>query len=253
MAEQGMKIFNGIFKRTHRSLKQEFRKLYRLNQIFISENTQYVSNAESQGIILPEDYKGPVTDVMPTADPSITSDQQRIQQAGAIAQRVAAAPGLYDRYEAEHTFLKAMKVTNIEKLLPDPKGPNAIKPQPNIKLQIEEMKVKSKQAEAELAMKMGLLKLMADAELNQAKIEKLKAEAEVLKIGVLHEGEKLRLQEINTQIGLQREHRAGILGSIETMNKVFLNMTKDQQGQQQPQIPMDMGMGMGGQGQPPQM
>ena len=253
MAEQGMKIFNGIFKRTHRSLKQEFRKLYRLNQIFVNENTQYVSNAQSLGIVLATDYDGPVTDVMPTADPSITSDQQRIQQAAAIAQRVAAAPGLYDRYEAEQTFLKAMKVTNIEKLLPDPKGPNAIQPQPNIKLQIEEMRIRSKQAEIELAMKLGLLKLMADAELNQAKIEKLQAEAEIFKIGVLHEGEKLRLQEINTQIGLRREHRAGILGSIETMNKVFLNMTKDQQRQEQPQIPMDMGMGMGEQEQVPQM
>jgi chaperonin GroES len=253
MAEQGMKIFNGIFKRTHRSLKQEFRKLYRLNQIFINENTQYVSNAQSLGIVLATDYAGPITDVMPTADPSITSDQQRIQQAAAIAQRVAAAPGLYDRYEAEQTFLKAMKVTNIEKLLPDPKGPNAIQPQPDIKLQIEEMRIRSKQAEIELAMKLGLLKLMADAELNQAKIEKLQAEAEIFKIGVLHEGEKLRLQEINTQIGLRREHRAGILGSIETMNKVFLNMTKDQQRQEQPQIPMDMGMGMGKQEQVPQM
>jgi chaperonin GroES len=254
MAEQGMKIFNGIFKRTHRSLKQEFRKLYRLNQIFVSENTQYVSNAQSQGIVLATDYDGPVTDVMPTADPSVTSDAQRMQQAAAIAQRVAATPGLYNRYEAEYSFLKAMKVTNIDKLLPDPKGPNAVQPPPNIKLQIEEMKIKSKQAEGELAMKMGLLKLMSDAELNQAKIEKLKAEAEVLKIGVLHEGEKLRLQEINTQIGLQRERREGILSSIDTMNKVYSSMMSSQpQGQQQPQIPMDMGMGMGGQEQAPQM
>jgi len=254
MAEQGMKIFNGIFKRTHRSLKQEFRKLYRLNQVFVSENTQYVSNAQSQGIVLATDYDGPVTDVMPTADPSVTSDAQRMQQAAAIAQRVAATPGLYNRYEAEYSFLKAMKVTNIDKLLPDPKGPNAIQPPPNIKLQIEEMKIKSKQAEGELAMKMGLLKLMSDAELNQAKIEKLKAEAEVLKIGVLHEGEKLRLQEINTQIGLQRERREGILSSIDTMNKVYSSIMSSQpQGQQQPQIPMDMGMGMGGQEQAPQM
>jgi len=252
MAEQGMKIFNGIFKRTHRSLKQEFRKLYRLNQIFVTENTQYVSNAKSEGIVLATDYSGPVTDVMPTADPSVTSDAQRLNQAAAIAQRVAATPGLYNRYEAERTFLKAMKVTNIEKLLPDPKGPNAIPQPPNIKLQIEEMKIKSKQAEVELTMKMGLLKLMADAELNQAKIKKLEAEAEVLKIGVLHEGEKLRLQEINTQIGLQRERREGILGSIDTMNKVMASMMGDQKGQQQPQMPdmQSMGGSMGGMEQP---
>ena len=250
MAEQGMKIFNGIFKRTHRSLKQEFRKLYRLNQIFVTENTQYVSNAKSEGIVLATDYEGPVTDVMPTADPSVTSDAQRVNQAAAIAQRVAATPGLYNRYEAEYTFLKAMKVTNIDKLLPDPKGPNAIPQPPNIKLQIEEMKIKSKQAESELAMKMGLLKLMGDAELNQAKIKKLEAEAEVIKIGVLHEGEKLRLQEINTQIGMQRERREGIISSIDTMNKVYTSMMGSQQGQQQPQAPA-AGMGMGGMEQPP--
>ena len=246
MAEQGMKIFNGIFKRTHRSLKQEFRKLYRLNQIFISENTQYVSNAQSQGIVLATDYDGPVTDVMPTADPSITSDAQRIQQAAAIAQRVASSPDLYNRYEAEYGFLKAMKVMNIDKLLPDPKGPNAIQPQPNIKIQIEEMKIRSKQVESELAMKMGLLKLMTEAELNQAKIKKLEAEAEVLKIGVLHQGEKLRIQEINTQIGLQRERREGILNSIDIMNKVYSSMMGSQpQEQQQLQIPMDTGMDTG--------
>jgi chaperonin GroES len=249
MAEQGMKIFNGIFKRTHRSLKQEFRKLYRLNQIFVTDNTQYVSNAKSEGLVLATDYDGPVTDVMPTADPSVTSDAQRMNQAAAIAQRVAATPGLYNRYEAEYSFLKAMKVTNIDKLLPDPKGPNAIQPPPNIKLQIEEMKIKGKQAESELAMKMGLLKLMGDAELNQAKIKKLEAEAEVLKIGVLHEGEKLRLQEINTQIGMQRERREGILSSIDTMNKVYTSMMGSQQEQQQPQAPA-AGMDMGGMGQP---
>jgi len=251
MAEQGMKIFNGIFKRTHRSLKQEFRKLYRLNQIFVTENTQYVSNAKNEGLVLATDYSGPVTDVMPTADPSITSDSQRLQQAAAIAQRVAATPGLYNRYEAEVTFLKAMKVTNIEKLLPDPKGPNAIPAPQNPKLQIEQMKLQAKQASDQLTMKIALLKLMGEAELNQAKIQKLEAEAEVLKIGVLHEGEKMRIQEINTQIAMQRERREGVLSSIQTMNDVYDRMMQSQPEQMQPQAP-DMGMGMGGQMQLPQ-
>ena len=241
MAEQGMKIFNGIFKRTHRSLKQEFRKLYRLNQIFVTDNTQYVSNAKSQGIVLASDYDGPVTDVMPTADPSVTSDAQRVAQANAIAQRVAATPGLYDRYEAEYTLLKAMKITNIDKILPDPKGPNAIPSPQNPKIQLEQMKIQAKQAESELAMKMGLLKLMSEAELNQAKIEKLKAEAEAIKVGIATEGEKMRLQEINSQIGLQRERREGILSSIQTMQKVYSAMMGEQQ-QEQPQAPMVMGM-----------
>ena len=244
MAEQGMKIFNGIFKRTHRSLKQEFRKLYRLNQIFITENISYTSDNKNGGMILASDYEGPVTDVMPTADPSVTSDAQRVNQAMAIAQRVAATPGLYNRYEAEHTFLKAMKVTNIDKILPDPKGPNAVPPPVNPKIQIEQLKVQAKQASDQLTMKMALLKLMSEAELNQAQIQKLEAEAEAIKIGIVTEGEKMRIQEINMQIGLQRERREGVMSAIQTMNSVYDVMMKNKQdGSEQPtmeQPPMEM-------------
>jgi chaperonin GroES len=244
MAEQGMKIFNGIFKRTHRSLKQEFRKLYRLNQIFITENTPYVSNAKNTGLVLVSDYEGPVTDVMPTADPSITSDTQRLNQAAAIAARVQATPGLYNRYEAEYTFLKAMKITNIDKILPDPNGPNAVQVPPNPKLQIEQLKIQAKQASDQLNMKMALLKLMSEAELNQAQIQKLTAEAESIKIGIATEGERMRIQEINMQIGLQRERREGVLTSIKTMNDVYDRMISEQQQPQQnmeqAQLPMDM-------------
>jgi len=229
MAEQGMKVFNGIFKRTHRSLKQEFRKLYRLNQIFVDENTPYVSGANGSGMVLASDYEGPVTDVMPTSDPSITSDSQRINQASAIAARVAATPGLYNRYEAEYTFLKAMRVTNIDKLLPDPSGPNAIQAPPNPKVQIEQMKLQAKQASDQLTMKVALLKLMGEAELNQAQIQKLEAEVEDIKIGIVTEGERMRIQEINMQIGLQRERREGVMNAIKTMNVAFDKMVAGSQ------------------------
>ena len=243
MAEQGMKVFNGIFKRTHRSLKQEFRKLYRLNQIFVSENTPYVSDSTGSGMVLASDYEGPVTDVMPTSDPSITSEAQRINQASAIASRVAATPGLYNRYEAEYAFLKALKVTNIDRLLPDPNGPNAIPAPVNPKLQIEQLKIQAKQASDQLTMKIALLKLMGEAELDQAQIQKLQAEVEEIKIGIVTEGERMRIQEINMQIGLQRERREGVMNAIKTMNTAFDKMmagSKEDLGQfnvEMPQLP----------------
>ena len=252
MAEQGMKIFNGIFKRTHRSLKQEFRKLYRLNQIFISENTHYVSNATNAGIILIDDYEGPVTDVCPTADPSITSDTQRLNQAMGIASRVAATPGLYNRYEVERTFLRAMKITNIEKVLPNPKGPNAVPPPVNPKLQIEQLKIQAKQASDQLEMKMALLKLMSEAELNQAQIQKLQAEAEAIKIGIATEGEKMRIQEINMQIGLQRERREGLLTAISTMNSVYDTMMRHGKDSPGDDMVSNLMGGQQGMGQPQQ-
>jgi chaperonin GroES len=226
MAEQGMKIFNGIFKRTYRSLKQEFRKLYRLNQIFITDDYRFIQNSEGSnvGMILKDDYKGPATDVMPTADPSITSDHQRVMQATALVGRAASAPGLYNKYETEVAFLKAMKVADIETILPNPKGPNALPPFVHPKIQIEQLKEEGKKAERDLKMKLGLLELMNKAELSQAQIQKLEAEAEVLKMGVLHEAEKHRLNEINTQIALQRERREGVLESVRLMNDMYATM-----------------------------
>ena len=128
---------------------------------------------------------------------------------------------MYNRYEAEVTYLKALKVPNIDKILPDPKGPNAVPPPVNPKVQIEQMKLQAKQASDQLDMKMALLKLMSEAELNQAQIQKLQAEAEAIKIGIATEGEKMRIQEINMQIALQRERREGVLGAIKTMNDVY--------------------------------
>ena len=81
---------------------------------------------------------------------------------------------------------------------------------------------------------------MSDAELNQAHIQKLEAEAEAIKIGIAIEGEKMRIQEINTQIALQRERREGVLSAIQTMNTVYDKMMQgqpEQQTQEQPQMP----------------
>ena len=70
------------------------------------------------------------------------------------------------------------------------------------------------------------------------------AEAESIKIGIATEGERMRIQEINMQIGLQRERREGVLTSIRTMNDVYDRMISEQQQPQQNmeqlQLPMDM-------------
>src|SRR5665811_895959 len=54
--EQGMKIFSGIFKRTYRSLRDEFRKQFRLNQLYITETKYYSDARDNSGTILKDDY-----------------------------------------------------------------------------------------------------------------------------------------------------------------------------------------------------
>ena len=124
--------------------------------------------------------------------------------------------------------------------MPDPKGPNAVPPPVNPKIQVEQLKMQAKQASDQLTMKMALLKLMSDAELNQAQIQKLEAEAEAIKIGIVTEGEKMRIQEINTQIAMQRERREGVMGAIQAMNSVYDTMMKGQEATQQETSPAPM-------------
>ena len=234
VAEEGKKVFNGIFKRTYRSLKNEFRKLYRLNQLHITENMTFISEATDRGVILVKDYEGDSSDVRPSADPSITSDSMRLQQAMAMQAAVTASPGLYNRYEVEKRFLKAIRVQDIDLLLPDPTGPNKIEPGVDPKLQIEQIKAKTAEAVIDLKMKLGLLKIMKDAEVAQAKIFKLEAEAKLIETEVGTVESKQKISKINTAISLQRERREGILSSVETMTKAFGMIG----GAEQPQSPM---------------
>ncbi len=226
MAEEGKKVFNGIFKRTYRSLKQEFRKWYRLNQLHIAQDHSYVSEAQGEGNILVKDYEGNSSDVRPAADPSITSDALRLQQAVAMREAAMSTKGLYDRYQVESRFLTALKVQDVDVILPDPKGPKAVPPPIDPKVQVEQIKAQTQQAENELTMKMGILKLMKEAELNQGKIHLLEAQVKQIEAEIDSGNKQHKLNEINTAIALQREHRDGILSSVDTMTKVFQAMHK---------------------------
>jgi chaperonin GroES len=215
MAEQGMKIFSGIFKRTYRSLKDEFQKLYRLNQLYLEDEAQFDSD-NGEFNIFATDYTGPSTDIRPAADPHIVSDSQRMAQAQAMLQLATTTPGVSMR-EAQLMFAKAWKISDLERLLPDPKGPNAIPQAPDIKLQIAQMENQTRQADQQLKLKLGVLKLMKDAELNQAKIHKLEAEAvkALEEAGGITTGHNIAM--INAEIAATKAKNDGIKQAIDTI------------------------------------
>lgn len=219
MVEQGMKIFSSIFKRVYRSLKDEFRKQYRLNQLYLqaSQDFEVLTTGEGATITL-NDYSGPHTDIRPAADPNIVSDAQRAQQAQALLQVAMSSPG-YNVYEVHKRYLEALKIPAIEQVLPDPKGPNAIPPVPNIKLQIEQMKEQGKTLDMQVRLKLGMMKLLQDADVNQAKILKLQAEA--MKLAAEADGveKNQQIALLNAQIGAAKAHQDGILKSLELIQK----------------------------------
>ena len=227
--EQGMKVFNGIYKRTWRAMKEEFQKLYRLNQLYLpSEPVEFEYNSELS-FVLPDDYAMDMKLVKPAADPNVVSDSQRQMQAQAVLQ-LATSTGGFNMYEVQKRYLDALKVSAIDQILPDPKGPNAIKPGPSEKMQIEKMKNDERQMNHQLRFKLGIAKLMQEAELQQAKITELQAKAvlELEQADGVKSGHAIAMLE--AQIGAKRAHVDGILKSIEMMNNLEKEASNDGTG-----------------------
>jgi len=226
VVEQGMKVFNGIYKRTWRAMKEEFQKLYRLNQLYLpSEPVEFEYNNELQ-FVLPDDYSMDMKLVKPAADPNVVSDSQRQMQAQAVLQ-LAQSSGGFNMYEVQKRYLDALKVNAIDQILPDPKGPNAIKPGPSEKMQIEKMKNDERQMNHQLKFKLGIAKLMQEAELQQAKITELQAKAvlELEQADGVQSGHAIAMLE--AQIGAKRAHVDGIIKSIEMMQNLDKESSND--------------------------
>lgn len=225
MVEMGMKIYNAIFKRVWRSMKEEFRKLYILNAI----NLPIVKSFGAEGNkIKQEDYIGDPNRVVPVADPNITSEVQIAQQAMALKQMSTTTPG-YNLEAVERRVLKALRVDDLDNVYPGVKSPLATPPPPNPKLEVEQLKLQAKMAGFDLQRQLAGMTLMETHRLNNAKILELQASAAKLLEEAGGVKESQQLQAFNAAIGAMKQHNDTILKQIE----VFLSATEQGAGNEQ--------------------
>lgn len=219
MVEQGMKVFNGIYKRVHRAFTSELRKLFRLNTVFISDEMPYfIGGMSPLSRTMAGDYSGAALVIKPSADPFYMSDAQRYNQATALLTVAHQSPG-YDLYEVNKYYLEALKLPHIDKFLPDPKGPYAVPPPQNPKVQIEQMKLQAKQATDQTTFKLKLLELTQKAELIRAQIDELRARAEMelSQAKGVDVGHTIAL--INAEIAQKKNHMDGLLEAIKLLHE----------------------------------
>lgn len=157
--EQGQKVFGGIHTRIYGCATKEYRRRYQLNAKYLNpqEYFQIVEGDDQE--IFQEDYQGDPTDIRPNADPTISSDQQRIARAQALKELSSQSP-LYNPYEVEKRVLKALHIPAIDQVLPAPGSENAMPPpEPPLKDQALMMKTESEiQMKADMMpMEMGLI------------------------------------------------------------------------------------------------
>ncbi len=118
LIEQGMKLFSAIHKRQHEALGEEFAIVAELNAEYLpAEGYPYDVPGESREIFA-ADFDDRI-DVEPVSDPNIVTSTQRIAQAQAEIQLANENPDLYDRRAVHKRFLEALRVPNIDEIMPD--------------------------------------------------------------------------------------------------------------------------------------
>ncbi len=126
LIEQAGKPQSAIHKRLHKAMREELSMMAQLNyELMDREEYPYELGGEKK-VVLKQDFDGRV-DVIPVSDPNIFSSVQRIAQAQGVLELVESAPDLYGekgRKEAHRRMLTALKVPDIDGLLPEQEPKN---------------------------------------------------------------------------------------------------------------------------------
>lgn len=214
--EQGMKVFNGIYKRIYRSMTSEFKKIYSLNKEFpdvgmymnvldmdgmdVDEAAKSPSalTGKPRGIegvlqFLGEDFNTEDLDAVPTAEPDMIAEIQKIQKAMSLMEKMSQGIPL-NVQEVTRRTLEAEGHEDIEILMevPPPQLP------PDVQLEQEKFQwLKQKET----------LQLRSTQLLDMAKVAQLKAQSELAYAQAQNEDVKgLHAQFMAEQKSIQDEY-----------------------------------------------
>lgn len=217
--EQGMKIFSGIYGRQYRSFKRELQIRYDLNRLFLTSSPKFEELTEGDGaMIAKDDYTKLPLRIYPSADPAVTSDEQRKQKAALVYGLSKESP-LLNKYLAEKQFLEANDIMGIDQLCPDPQGPNALPPPFNPKIKLEQDQLEFEKQKHHDTMMIEVVRLQAEKSLNDAKIMELqaKAEKETAEANGVDIGHRIAL--MNAQVAVHRAQSDNIEAALGVLQK----------------------------------
>lgn len=214
MLEQGLQVFNAIFKRVYRSFRSELRKLYVLNGLYLTPK-EYFEYQDRQGEqagvaegerqhVLQIDYHGDPKDLIPAADPNAFSDQERQQKAIILSQRAMQVPG-YDPIKIEQRFLEAMDIPNaaeIYPLVPDPKTKEMrlkYPPGEDPEIQVKKMEEARRTAEGQTKLQIQAQEAAASIAVKEAQVVEIYARAEKTADSIELERLKVMIDELRSQ------------------------------------------------------
>jgi hypothetical protein len=127
LLEASSKFFSAIHKRVHKSQKDEFRILAKINFDYLPEEYPYDVPFEDRSIFK-SDFDGRV-DIIPVSDPNIPSNAHRMMMANmALQMAQQSPPGMFNLEALNRTILQAANMPNLEDILPVKVEPQQMDP-----------------------------------------------------------------------------------------------------------------------------
>jgi chaperonin GroES len=176
LIEQGLQVFNAIYKRVFRALKEEFSLLFENIGKYGGEDAarDYMNTLDDPEADFAKDFASQDIDIRPVSDPlNVTRIQKmaRAQFLQSTMEQLAAVGG--DPREALRRVYEAADIEDIDKLLPPPPPPDPM--QAEMQKAAFDTKMQSEQGKA--------MKDITTAGLNRAKTEREQFELEKDAVG----------------------------------------------------------------------
>ena len=127
LLEASSKFFSAIHKRVHKSQKDEFRILAKIDYDYLPDEYPYDVPFEDRSIFK-SDFDGRV-DIIPVSDPNIPSNAHRMMMANmALQMAQQSPPGMFNLEALNRTILQAANMPNLEDILPPKIEPQQMDP-----------------------------------------------------------------------------------------------------------------------------
>ena len=142
LLEASSKFFSAIHKRLHKSQKEEFKLLGRINFEYLPmESICDIPNGTLK--IFRSDFDGRI-DIIPVSDPNIPSSAHRMMMAQlALQLSQSSPPGMFDIEELNRTILNAANIPNLDKIMPSKPKPVPLDPVSDIAAAVKGMAIKA--------------------------------------------------------------------------------------------------------------
>jgi len=213
LIEQGLQVYSAIHKRVHRAQYKEFKKLQRLNALYLDQ-MEYTNILDDQEAIVQSDFSASDYDIVPISDPNSTTMMQRILKAKAMLD--LRGQGLDDQ-EIIKRYLLAMDIDDVEQLFPE----KQVDPAEELSMQKLQLEVQELQAK--------INKVIADTQLVLAKVGSEQAEQAKTTSGIVNDGRKLNLAETQTIHEMNQDERELTLEGLKSFGQPDGLMTNNQE------------------------